>query len=98
LKEVRQFDKAILFIDEIHYLLDKQGPAAGSANLLKPAMARGEITVIGATTLDEYRKYIEPDEAFNRRFEVLMVEEPDADSCFHMMKAVVPYYEKHHGL
>ena len=98
LKEIKQFDKAILFIDEIHALLDKHGSAQGSANLLKPELARGEITVIGATTLDEYRKHIESDEAFSRRFEVLVVEEPSAEICFHMLKAITPYYEKHHSI
>lgn len=98
LKEIKQFDKAILFIDEIHSLLDKNGSAAGSANLLKPELARGEITIIGATTLEEYRKYIESDEAFNRRFELLLLEEPNAESCLHMIKAVLPYYEKHHNI
>jgi ATP-dependent Clp protease ATP-binding subunit ClpA len=98
IKEIRQFDKAILFIDEIHALLDKHGPAAGSANLLKPELARGEITVIGATTLEEYRKYIETDEAFNRRFELLQLDEPNAATCFHMVKAILPYYEKHHTI
>ncbi|MEX2564799.1 MAG: ATP-dependent Clp protease ATP-binding subunit [Cyclobacteriaceae bacterium] len=98
ISEIKQFDKAILFIDEIHSLLDKQSAAAGSANLLKPELARGEITLIGATTLDEYRKYMEPDEAFSRRFELLKVEEPSPQNCFHMLKAVLPYYEQHHQL
>ncbi|NHE58500.1 ATP-dependent Clp protease ATP-binding subunit [Cyclobacterium sp. GBPx2] len=98
ISEIKQFDRAILFIDEIHGLLDKQSAAAGSANLLKPELARGEITVVGATTLDEYRKFIEPDEAFNRRFELLKVEEPSSQNCFHMLKAVLPYYEQHHEL
>lgn len=98
LTEIKQFDKAILFIDEIHSLLDKQGSAAGSANLLKPELARGEITVIGATTLEEYRKYMEPDEAFSRRFELLLVKEPSADTCYHMLKAILPYYEQHHAI
>jgi ATP-dependent Clp protease ATP-binding subunit ClpA len=66
--------------------------------MLKPELARGEITLIGATTMDEYRKYIEKDEALNRRFEQLLVEEPDAMACFHMMKKVIPNFEKHHGL
>lgn len=96
--EIKQYDKAILFIDEIHSLLDKNGSAAGAVNLLKPELARGEITLIGATTLDEYRKNIQADEAFNRRFELLTVEEPDNETCFHMMKAVIPYYEKHHSI
>ena len=58
-KEIKQFEKAILFIDEIHTLLDKNGGAAGSSNILKPELARGELTIIGATTNDEYRKFIE---------------------------------------
>lgn len=98
ISEIKQFDRAILFIDEIHSLLDKQSAAAGTANLLKPELARGEITVIGATTLDEYRKFIEPDEAFSRRFELIKVEEPSPKNCFHMLKAVLPYYEQHHQL
>lgn len=98
LAEIRQYDKAILFIDEIHSLLDKHGAAAGSANLLKPELARGDLTVIGATTLDEYRKIIEPDEAFSRRFELLKLEEPSPETCFHMLKAVLPYYEQHHSI
>jgi ATP-dependent Clp protease ATP-binding subunit ClpA len=98
LQEVRTFDKAILFIDEIHALLDKQGAAAGAANLLKPELARGAITVIGATTLEEYRKHIEKDEAFARRFEVLTVPEPDAATAFRMIRQVLPRYEAHHRI
>lgn len=98
LTEIKMFDKAILFIDEIHSLIDKHGSAGGAVNMLKPELARGEITLIGATTMDEYRKYIEKDEALNRRFEQLLVEEPDAMACFHMMKKVIPNFEKHHGL
>ncbi len=98
LTEIKQFDKAILFIDEIHVLIDKNGSAGGAVNMLKPELARGEITLIGATTLDEYRKYIETDEALSRRFEQLIVEEPEASTCFHMMKAIMPHFEKHHAL
>jgi ATP-dependent Clp protease ATP-binding subunit ClpA len=98
LSEIKMFDKAILFIDEIHSLIDKHGSAGGAVNMLKPELARGEITLIGATTMDEYRKFIEKDEALNRRFEQLLVEEPDAMACFHMMKKVIPNFEKHHGL
>ncbi|HEX9513143.1 MAG TPA: ATP-dependent Clp protease ATP-binding subunit [Puia sp.] len=98
LSEIKQFDKAILFIDEIHTLIDKNGPAGGAINLLKPELARGEITLIGATTLDEYRKYIESDEAFNRRFELLQVDEPDNQVCFRMLQGIIPRYEKHHGI
>jgi ATP-dependent Clp protease ATP-binding subunit ClpB len=98
LTEIKAFDKSILFIDEIHVLIDRNGPAAGAINLLKPELARGEITLIGATTLDEYRKYIENDEAFNRRFELLSVEEPDAIVCFRMLKGIIPRYVQHHGI
>ena len=72
-------------IDEIHALLDSKGSAGNVANLLKPELARGEITVIGATTQEEYRKIIEPEKAFNRRFEVLNIEEPDDITCVKMI-------------
>ena len=98
LTEIKQFDRAILFIDEIHVLLDKTGSAAGAAHLLKPELARGEITLIGVTTIDEYRKYIEADEAFGRRFELLAVEEPDVTTCFRMLQSVAPRYAAHHGI
>lgn len=99
LREIKQFDKAILFIDEIHTLLDNKGPIGGGVgNLLKPELARGEITVIGATTIDEYRKIIEPEQAFSRRFEVLQVNEPDIDTAIKMLEKLVPYYEEHHTL
>ncbi|HNQ00014.1 MAG TPA: AAA family ATPase, partial [Bacteroidia bacterium] len=97
-KEIKQFDKAILFIDEIHSLLDKNGGASGSSNILKPELARGELTIIGATTNEEYRKFIEPDEAFNRRFELLRIEEPDERTCQKMVATIIPYYEEHHGI
>ncbi|RFZ92273.1 ATP-dependent Clp protease ATP-binding subunit [Mucilaginibacter conchicola] len=99
LRELKQQEKAILFIDEIHTLLDNKGPIGGGVgNLLKPELARGEITVIGATTMDEYRKIIEPEQAFSRRFEVLQVAEPDIDTAIKMLEKLVPYYEEHHGL
>jgi ATP-dependent Clp protease ATP-binding subunit ClpB len=99
LKEIKLLNKAILFIDEIHILLDSKGPiGAGVANLLKPELARGEITVIGATTNDEYRKLIEPDQAFTRRFEVLMIVEPDTVAAIKMLKKLAPKFEKHHEL
>lgn len=99
IKEIKQFDKAVLFIDEIHTLLDPKGPASGgTANLLKPELARGEITVIGASTLDEYRKVIEPEQAFNRRFETLKVDEPDVTTATKMLEKVVAIYEEHHKL
>jgi ATP-dependent Clp protease ATP-binding subunit ClpA len=98
IQEVKQFDKAILFVDEMHVLMDKQGAMAGAANLLKPELARGELTVIGATTLEEYRKHIEKDEAFARRFDVIQVEEPDAATTFRMMQTIIPHYSKHHAI
>ena len=96
--EVKTFDRAILFIDEIHVLLDPAGGAAGAANLLKPELARGEITVIGATTNDEYREFIESDDAFRRRFEMLRVNEPDVTTCNRMLQTLLPYYEEHHQI
>ncbi len=98
IKEIKQFPKAILFIDEIHALLDKNGGASGTAQLLKPELARGELIVIGATTNDEYRKHIEKDEAFSRRFEVIKVEEPSETVAARMLEMIIPYYEKHHNL
>ena len=98
IKEVKQFEKAILFIDEIHVLLDTNGGASGSANLLKPELARGEITVIGATTNEEYREFIESDDAFRRRFGVVRVHEPDFNTTVRMLKVILPFYEKHHDI
>ncbi|SHF30206.1 ATP-dependent Clp protease ATP-binding subunit [Pedobacter caeni] len=99
LKEIKQFDKAVLFIDEIHTLLDNKGPIGGGVgNLLKPELARGEITVIGATTIDEYRKIIEPEQAFSRRFEVLQVNEPNEASAIKMLEKLKEKYEEHHQL
>ena len=99
LKEIKQYDKAILFIDEIHVLLDSTGSVGtGAAQLLKPELARGEITMIGATTLEEFRKYIEKDEAFARRFERLVIPEPDIVAAARMIANLVPRYETHHNL
>jgi len=99
IKEIKQFEKAVLFIDEIHTLLDSKGPlGAGIGNLLKPELARGEITVIGATTIDEYRKIIEPEQAFSRRFEVLQVNEPNEESTIKMLQKLAVKYEDHHTL
>src|SRR5450432_3470863 len=99
ISEIKQYEKAILFIDEIHSLLDSKGSiGTGVVNLLKPELARGELTLIGATTNEEYRKYIESDEAFSRRFEVVRVEEPDIPAAVNMLKQIVGLYETHHGL
>jgi len=96
--ECKMKTKAILFIDEIHSLLDANGSAGNVANLLKPELARGEITVIGATTQEEYRKIIEPERAFNRRFEVLTVEEPDDVTSVKMIEALLGSYKEHHQI
>ena len=98
INECKQMNKAILFIDEIHSLLDPKGTAGNVANLLKPELARGEITVIGATTQEEYRKIIEPERAFDRRFEVLVVEEPDDATCVKMIEVLLDGYTNHHKI
>ncbi|WP_457626833.1 AAA family ATPase [Persephonella sp.] len=90
----------ILFIDELHTIVGA-GAAEGSTdagNLLKPALARGELRVIGATTLDEYRKYIEKDPALERRFQPVLVEEPDVETTIEILKALRPKLEQHHGV
>jgi len=99
IKDVKQYEKCILFIDEIHMLLDPKGAAGnGVANLLKPELARGELTVIGATTPEEYRKLIEPDQALSRRFELLTVAEPAEKVAERMIRGLAPAYEQHHQL
>jgi ATP-dependent Clp protease ATP-binding subunit ClpA len=99
LKELKKFDKAILFIDELHTLLDSKGAAGtGVSNMLKPELARGELTIIAASTQEEYRKIIEPDAAFNRRFETLTVNEPDFSTTSKMLQILLPKYEKHHDI
>lgn len=90
--------KTILFIDEIHVLLDPKGGSAGIANLLKPELARGELTVIGATTFEEFQKYIEKDDAFNRRFAPLHLQEPSVKVAMRMLRQLAPRYEEHHAI
>lgn len=100
LKAIKTYNnKAILFIDEIHVLLDERGPVgSGVVNLLKPELARGELTVIGVTTQTEYQKYIEKDTAFNRRFSRLVVQEPDEILASTMLKGLQHKYEEFHGI
>jgi type VI secretion system protein VasG len=88
----------ILFIDEVHTLIGAGGAAGtgDAANLLKPALARGTLRTIAATTWDEYKKHIEKDPALTRRFQTVKVEEPDEAKCIRMMRAVVSAFEKHH--
>jgi ATP-dependent Clp protease ATP-binding subunit ClpA len=98
IKEIQQFEKAILFVDEIHMLLDQQGGTSGAANLLKPELSRGNLTIIGTTYIDNYTKFIETDEAFNRQFEIVKIEEPDEPVALRMLKEIIPAYENHHHL
>ena len=92
--------KAILFIDEVHMLVGAgaAGSSVDAANILKPALSRGDIQVIGATTLDEYRKYIESDAALERRFQPVFVEEPSIDDTIEILRGVRYKYEEHHRL
>lgn len=98
--EIRQAGNVILVIDEMHTLIGA-GAAEGAidaANILKPALSRGEIQVIGATTLDEYRKYVEKDSALERRFQPIIIEEPSVDETIEIIKGLRPRYEEHHKL
>ena len=98
--EVREQQNILLFIDEIHTIIGAGGAegALDASNILKPSLSRGEIQLIGATTLEEYRKYIEKDAALERRFQPVMVEEPDEEEAIEILKGLRPYYEKHHGV
>jgi len=91
---------AILFIDEVHMLVGAgaAGSSVDAANILKPALSRGELQVIGATTLDEYRKHIESDAALERRFQPVMVEEPNIDETIEILRGIRSAYEEHHRL
>ena len=98
--EIRQAGNIILVIDEMHTLIGA-GAAEGAidaANILKPALSRGEIQVIGATTLDEYRKHIEKDTALERRFQSVLIEEPSIDDSIEIIRGIKPKYEEHHRL
>ena len=101
LKEVAQDEgRIILFIDEIHTMVGagKADGAIDAGNMLKPALARGELHCIGATTLDEYRKYIEKDAALERRFQKVLVEEPSVESTIAILRGLQEKYELHHGV
>jgi len=91
---------AILFIDEVHMLVGagSAGSSVDAANILKPSLSRGELQVIGATTLDEYRKHIESDAALERRFQPVIIEEPTVDEAVEILKGVKGPYEEHHKL
>ncbi|MDH5105444.1 ATP-dependent Clp protease ATP-binding subunit [Lentilactobacillus diolivorans] len=96
--EIYQDGNIILFIDELHTLIGAGGAegAIDASNILKPALARGELQLIGATTLEEYQKYIESDAALERRFAKVMVDEPTTDETVQILKGLRPKYEQHH--
>ena len=100
LKEVENDDTTILFIDELHLLVGagKTDGAMDAANLLKPALARGTLHCIGATTLDEYRRYIEKDAALARRFQAVYAEEPSVEDTISILRGIKEKYEMHHGI
>ena len=100
IEEATNDKNVILFIDELHTVVGAGAAegAVGAADMLKPALARGEIRVIGATTLDEYKKHVEKDAALERRFQPVLVGEPSVEEAIPMLEAVRPHYEKFHGL
>ena len=99
-QEVQEHQGILLFIDELHTIIGAGGAegALDASNILKPSLSRGDIQLIGATTLEEYRKYIEKDAALERRFQPVTVEEPSAEETVEILRGLRPYYEKHHGV
>ena len=100
IEEIRQSGNCVLFIDEVHTMVGA-GAAEGAvdaANILKPSLARGELQTIGATTIDDYRKYVERDPALERRFQPVRVEEPTVDETIEILRGVKSRYEEHHDL
>ena len=100
IREVTDSKNVLLFVDELHTIIGAGGAegAIDASNILKPSLARGEIQMIGATTLEEYRKYIEKDPALERRFQPVHVEEPDEEEALEILRGLRPAYEKHHGV
>ena len=98
LSEIREDGNILLFIDEIHTIIGAGGAegAIDASNILKPSLARGELQLIGATTVEEYRKYIEKDAALERRFQPVMVEEPTEEESFAILRGLRGHYEEHH--
>lgn len=100
IKELEENEDIILFIDEIHTIVGAGGAegAIDASNIFKPALARGNIRIIGATTLNEYKKYIEPDAALSRRFQSVIINEPDIPDVINILKKIRPLYEKYHNV
>ncbi len=100
IREVKTVGNVILFLDEVHTIIGAGGAegAIDASNMLKPSLARGEIQLIGATTIAEYRKYIEKDAALERRFQPITVEEPTKEQCMAILEGIQPKYEAHHGV
>ena len=99
IEEAKESGNIILVIDEVHNIMgagEVQGGSMNAANILKPALAKGEIQVIGVTTLEEYRKYIEKDAALERRFQPVLVEEPSIEETIEILKGIRGYYEEYH--
>lgn len=98
--EVMEHPGILLFIDELHTIIGAGGAegALDASNILKPSLSRGEIQIIGATTIEEYRKHVEKDAALERRFQPVTVEEPTQEQAVEILKGLRPYYEKHHGV
>ena len=100
IREVKAFGNTILFLDEVHTIIGAGGAegAIDASNMLKPSLARGELQLIGATTIAEYRKYIEKDAALERRFQPITVEEPSEEQCVDIIDGLKGTYEAHHGV
>jgi ATP-dependent Clp protease ATP-binding subunit ClpC len=100
INEVRESRDVLLFVDELHTIIGAGGAegAMDASNILKPSLSRGEIQLIGATTIEEYRKYIEKDPALERRFQPVQVEEPSREDALRILQGLRPAYEKHHGV